>query len=145
MAQGIAPLRKSDLVRLLSGSVMSQQEIAQLVSRNCLTFAPTDRDRAAFRRRGAEPPVLGAIDGCRRRATRPAPARVPPPPRAVATAPVATQPPPAPAPAVRTPPVARVSADRSGFVAGGGQSGPAGVRPARAPGVGARGTPGGGP
>jgi len=52
-----------------------QQEIAQLVSRNCLTFAPTDRDRADFRRLGAEAPVLAAIDGCGRRATRPAPAR----------------------------------------------------------------------
>jgi len=132
VVQGIAPLRKSDLVRLLSGSVMSQQEIAQLVSRNCLTFAATDRDRADFRRLGAEAPVLAAIDGCARRAARPTRVRVPP--RAVVTPPVATQPPPPPppAPAVRTPPVARVSADRSGFVAGGGQSGPAGVRLPRA-------------
>src|SRR6185369_5776452 len=29
ITQGIAPLRKSDLVRLLSGSVMSQEEMAQ--------------------------------------------------------------------------------------------------------------------
>ena len=129
VAQGVAPLRKSDLVRLLSGSVMTQQEIAQLVSRNCLTFAPTDRDRQDFRRLGAETPVLGAVDGCARRATRPAPSRpvaiqrpLPSPPSSPSPAP----------PAVRTPPPARVSPDRSGFVAGGGQSGPAGARLPRA-------------
>lgn len=140
VTQGVAPLRKSDLVRLLSGSVMSQQEIAQLVSRNCLTFTPTDRDRSDFRRLGAEDPVLAAMDGCARRAThaRPAPARP------VATRPAATPtpiptltptpPPSTPSPTVRTPPPppARVSADRSGFVAGGGQSGPAGLRLPRA-------------
>jgi len=123
-AQGIAPLRKSDLVRLLSGSVMSQQEIAQLVRRNCLTFAPTDRDRADFRRLGAEPPVIAAVDGCARRAARPAP--VP------ARASPALSPPPSPAPTVRPPPPPRVSPERSGFVAGGGQSGPAGQRLPRA-------------
>ena len=141
MVQGVAPLRKSDLVRLLSGSVMSQQEIAQLVTRNCLTFTPSDRDRSDFRLLGAEPPVLAAVDGCARRATRPAPKPVPPPPRAVATQPVA--PPPAakpplaappPASVVRLPPAppAHISAERSGFVAGGGQSGPAGTRVPRA-------------
>jgi len=129
MAQGIAPLRKSDLVRLLSGSVMSQQEIAQLVRRNCLTFAPTDRDRSDFRRLGAEAPVLEAVDGCARRATRPPPT----PLRPAATRPVTPPPtPPAPSPTVRVPPPARVSSDRSGFVAGGGQSGPAGLRLPRA-------------
>jgi len=135
--QGAAPLRKSDLVRLLSGSVMSQQEIAQLVSRNCLTFAPTDRDRSDFRRLGAEAGVLAAIDGCARRTTRPALASAPvvPPPRP--RTPVAQPPPSAPSPSpppVRTTPpaAARVSPDRSGFVAGGGQNGPAGGRLPRA-------------
>jgi hypothetical protein len=130
LAQGVAPLRKSDLVRLLSGSVMSQQEIAQLVSRNCLTFAPTDRDRSDFRRLGAEAPVLAAMDGCARRAARPARAAVRP--RAVAPPPAATVLAPPPGPVVRTPPPARVSAERSGFMAGGGQSGPAGGRLVRA-------------
>ena len=121
VAQGIAPLRKSDIVRLLSGSVMTQQEIAQLVSRNCLTFTPTDRDRQDFRRLGAEAPVLGAMDACARRAARPAPTRPPQP----------VSPPPSPVlPVVRTPP--RVSAERSGFVAGRGQSGPAHTRLPRA-------------
>ena len=132
VVQGAAPLRKSDLVRLLSGSVMSQPEIAQLVSRNCLTFAPTDRDRSDFRRLGAEAAVLAAIDGCARRTTRPALASAPAPrPRP----PVAQSPPTTPAPpAVRTPPppTARASSERSGFVAGGGQNGPAGVRLPRA-------------
>lgn len=137
VAQGIAPLRKSDLVRLLSGSVMSQQEIAQLVRRNCLTFTPTERDRSDFRRLGAEPPVLAAMDACARRATRlpprPAtPVATPTPP--VVTRPTATPPPPVSGPPVRPPPPppVRVSADRSGFVAGGGQGGPAGQRLPRA-------------
>jgi hypothetical protein len=116
LMQGVAPLRKSDLVRLLSGSVMSQQEIAQLVTRNCLTFTPTDRDRADFRLLGAEAPVLAAVDGCARRASRPAPT------------PIATRPPAAPP----LPPPVRVSPERSSFVAGGGQSGPAGMRLPRA-------------
>jgi len=136
VAQGIAPLRKSDLVRLLSGSVMSQQEIAQLVSRNCLTFTPTERDRSDFRRLGAEAPVLAAMDACARRATRPPPRPATPaatPTRPVVTRPTATPPPPAPAAPVRpSPPPVRVSADRSGFVAGGGQGGPAGQRLPRA-------------
>jgi len=130
LVQGVAPLRKSDLVRLLSGSVMSQQEIAQLVTRNCLTFTPTDRDRADFRLLGAEAPVLDALDGCARRATRPRPK--PAAARPVATQPAAAVPASAPTPAPRpspsSPPPARVAADRSGFVAGGGQAGPAGVR-----------------
>jgi hypothetical protein len=128
VVQGAAPLRKSDLVRLLSGSVMSQPEIAQLVSRNCLTFAPTDRDRSDFRRLGAEAPVLAAIDGCARRTTRPALASAP------VALPVAKRPPSALSPPVRTtpPPPTRASPERSGFVAGGGQNGPAGVRLPRA-------------
>ena len=131
VAQGTAPLRKSDLVRLLSESAVTQQEIAQLVSRNCLTFSPTDRDRQDFRRLGAEAPVLAAVDACARRAAR----AVAAPPRPIATRsspPPPTSPPPAPArPAVRTPPPPRVSEERSGFVAGGGQSGAAGTRLAR--------------
>lgn len=136
LAQGVAPLRKSDLVRLLSGSVMSQQEIAQLVGRNCLTFDPTERDRQDFRRLGAEAPVLAALDGCARRAAaraarpaRPTPGTIPAVARPVPTQPPVAVPPP---PVVRTPPPVRLSAERSGFVAGGGQSGAAGTRVPRA-------------
>ena len=115
VGQGIEPLRKSDLVRLLSGPGLSQGELAQLVSRNCLTFDPTDRDRTDFLRLGADRALLVAVDGCARRAAaRRAPASRPTPP-----------PPPPPSPP--TP-----SAERSGFVAGGGQRGPAGARLPRA-------------
>jgi hypothetical protein len=123
LAQGVAPLRKSDLVRLLSGSVMSQEEMAQLVRRNCLSFVPTERDRADFQRLGAEAPMLAAVDACARRAHRVA---APPP------APVTQSTPPPQPPPPRAPPPVHVSPDRSGFVAGGGQSGPAGQRLPRA-------------
>jgi hypothetical protein len=123
LAQGVAPLRKSDLVRLLSGSVMSQEEMAQLVRRNCLSFTPTDRDRADFQRLGAEAPMLAAVDACARRAPR---VTAPPPARVTQSTPPPQPPPP------RAPPPAHVSPDRSGFVAGGGQSGPAGQRLPRA-------------
>src|SRR5919197_5146278 len=65
--QGTAPLRKSDLVRLLSGAGMSPLELAQLVRRNCLTFDPTARDRTDLRLLGAEPSLLAAVDECARR------------------------------------------------------------------------------
>ncbi|HEV8265051.1 MAG TPA: Ig-like domain-containing protein [Gemmatimonadales bacterium] len=137
--QGVAPLRKSDLVRLLSGSAMTQQEVAQLVSRNCLTFDPTERDRQDLLRLGAEPAVLAAVDACARR--RAAAARRPPPPVSAPAAPgpVPTRAPsplpvPAPSSIARPPsvPTRRVSAERSAFVAGGGQSGSAGAQLPRA-------------
>ena len=123
--QGSAPLRKSDLVRLLSGAGMSTAELAELVRRNCLTFQPTDRDRNDFRLLGAEAPLLAAVDGCARRH---APRRTSPKP-------------PAPAPPPPPPPQAviqvqrilvKVSAERSGFVSGGGQRGSAGSQLPRA-------------
>ena len=64
---GAAPLRKSDLVRLLSGSVMSSVELVELVSRNCLTFQPTDRDRNDLRMLGADASLLAVVDECTRR------------------------------------------------------------------------------
>lgn len=138
--QGVAPLRKSDLVRLLSGSAMTQQEVAQLVSRNCLTFDPTERDRQDLLRLGAEPAVLRAVDACARRraasARRPPPVSTPTPARTSTPLPVVPQPRPATPPssvATRpSAPVRRVSAENSGFVAGGGQSGSAGARLPRA-------------
>ena len=110
---GPAPLRKSDLVRLLSGSVMAPAELRQLVRRNCLTFDPTDRDRHDFRLLGADAALLAAVDDCARRAaTRPAPRQPPPPPR--------------------PPPSSIASATRSGFLSGGGQRGSAGAQLPRA-------------
>ncbi|MFN2570532.1 MAG: Ig-like domain-containing protein [Gemmatimonadales bacterium] len=120
--QGAAPLRKSDLVRLLSGAVMAPPELAQLVRRNCLSFAPTERDRSDFSRLGAEASLLAAVDDCGRRAA----ARAMVPIRAVAAhVPAAPLPPPRsismPARSIR------VAAERSGFVSGGGQRGSAGA------------------
>src|SRR2546427_12913072 len=69
VTQGAAPLRKSDLVRLLSASAMSSVELAQFVGRNCLTFEPTERDRTDFRRLGADRALLDAVDRCARRTT----------------------------------------------------------------------------
>src|SRR5438445_10698833 len=88
VTQGAAPLRKSDLVRLLSASAMSSVELAQFVRRNCLTFEPTERDRTDFQRLGADRALLDAVDRCARRTTvtpvvaPPRPPRPPPPPPA---------------------------------------------------------------
>jgi hypothetical protein len=129
--QGTAPLRKSDLVRLLSGSVMSTAELTQLVRRNCLTFHLTDRDRNDLRLLGAEASLLAAIDDCaRREASHRIVTRRPPPPRAPPAPPAV---PPAPPPVLqikRIVPV--VSAERSGFVSGGGQRGSVGTQLPRA-------------
>jgi hypothetical protein len=133
-----APLRKSDLVRLLSGggTEMSAGELVQLVRRNCLTFQPTSRDRNDLQLMGADQALLAAMDECARRKTprRPPPVTVtrtpirPPP-----TAPPASIPPPTP-PAVFQ--VQRIevhaSAERSGFVSGGGQRGTVGAQLTRA-------------
>jgi hypothetical protein len=121
--QAVAPLRKSDVVRLLSGAAMTPVELARLVRRNCLTFVPTERDRTDFQRLGADRTLLDAMNDCGRRpaTTRPAP---PPPPRPVTVAP-------APPPQPRAIP-ARVSAERSSFVSGGGQRGNAGSQLPRA-------------
>jgi hypothetical protein len=134
--QGSAPLRKSDLVRLLSGAVMSPVELARLVRHNCLTFEPTDRDRNDFRLLGADASLLSAVDDCARRKTAQRTVRTPSRP------PSAPPPPPAPPPRPLTPSppvvlqvqriVVRVSAERSGFVSGGGQRGSAGAQLPRA-------------
>jgi hypothetical protein len=132
-----APLRKSDLVRLLSGAMMSSPELAQLVSRNCLTFDPTERDKNDLRLLGADSAMLTAVNACARRAPArrtmaprvttaralhtPRITHVSPPSPPAAPPPVvpASAPPPTPAPA-------RAASERSGFVSGGGQRGPAG-------------------
>jgi hypothetical protein len=133
--QGTAPLRKSDLVRLLSDAVLAPVELAQLVRRTCLTFAPTDRDRNDFRLLGADASLLAAVDDCGRRKEPRRTAAVTPV-RTTPRSPSAPQPPP---PAPQPPPVfqvqrviVRVSAERSGFVSGGGQRGSAGTQLPRA-------------
>jgi len=121
-----APLRKSDLVRLLSGAELSAGELAQLVRRNCLTFDPTSRDRNDLQLMGADGTLLAAVDECaRRKAPRRAATRPPP------AAPPVTPPVPLPVFQVQRI-VVYVSAERSGFVSGGGQRGSAGAQLPRA-------------
>jgi hypothetical protein len=143
---GPVALRKSDLVRLLSGAMMSPVELAQLVRRNCLTFEPTDRDRNDLRLLGGDATLLAAVDDCARRKAprRPTPAtaqrtsRPPaaPPPSAVPPTPAAPAAPPTPAepaPVFQVQRiVVRVSPERSGFVSGGGQRASVGTRLPRA-------------
>ena len=90
-AQNTEPLRKTDLIRLLSGGTMSSAEIATLVQRNCLSFTPTARDRDNLTALGADSMLFARIDACNRRAT------------AVARPPVATPRPPPTAPTVKPP------------------------------------------
>ncbi len=106
--QGPAPLRKSDLVRLLSGAVMSPVELAEMVRRTCLTFQPTDRDRNDFRLLGADASLLAAVDDCGRRK---APRRTAVTPvRTTHRSPSAPSPPPPPPPPIPAaqPPVFQV-------------------------------------
>src|SRR5207237_8017726 len=103
-AQGTQPLRKVELVRLLGSRAMSKAQVASLVRRNCVTFRPSERDRADLRAAGADDVVFSAIDQClrARAASRPtappsAAAPAPAPPPASAPRPIL----PAPAPPLR--------------------------------------------
>jgi hypothetical protein len=95
LVQAPTPLRKTDLIRLLTGSTMTPAEIAAQVQKNCLAFTPTPRDRANLVALGADSLVLARIDACTRaraaalvRRPAPAPAApVTPPPAPVPVAP----------------------------------------------------------
>src|SRR5436190_3042615 len=63
-AQGTEPLRKTDLIRLLSNPVIRKAEVADLVRRNCLAFRPTERDWADLRDLGADADVMSSVGGC---------------------------------------------------------------------------------
>ncbi|HXE60121.1 MAG TPA: tetratricopeptide repeat protein [Gemmatimonadaceae bacterium] len=63
-AQSESALRKSDLVRYLTGSTYSKAEIAAIVRRNCLAFVPSDRDRKDLKQLGANDEVFREIDRC---------------------------------------------------------------------------------
>ena len=106
---GGEPLRKTDLVRLLSGLTLTPDELAALIRRRCLSFTPSGRDRSDFVALGADAAVLREIDGCVRRAAALGASEAPPPP----------------APPRR--PV--LSGVRSGFVLGVGQHAAAGTHP----------------
>ena len=62
--RGGEPLRKTDLVRLLSGVTLAPGELAALIHRSCLGFTPTSRDRADLVALGADRAVL-VCDGQR--------------------------------------------------------------------------------
>ena len=100
-AQGTQPLRKVELVRLLGSRAMSKAQVASLVRRNCVTFRPSERDRADLRAAGADDALFTAIDQCLRaraasRPTAPPSAAAPAPPPPVAPAPRPMVPAPAP-------------------------------------------------
>src|SRR5207253_9347821 len=102
--QGTQPLRKAELVRLLATKTRSRADVMALVRRNCVTFRPSERDRADLRAAGADDALLAAIDQClrARAAARPnAPAPPPPPPPPPPAAPPAPRPPPPPAAPLR--------------------------------------------
>src|SRR5207247_4707840 len=63
-AQRTAPLRQTDLVRLLANPMIRKGEVADLVRRNCLAFRPTERDWADLRDLGADADVMSSIGGC---------------------------------------------------------------------------------
>src|SRR5438067_13835049 len=63
-AQGTEPLRKTDLIRLLSNPIIRKGEVADLVRRNCLAFRPTERDWADLRVLGADADVMSSVGGC---------------------------------------------------------------------------------
>lgn len=70
-AQEAEPLQKSDLIRLLTGTTYSRDEVAGIIRQSCLSFTPTPRDRADFQALGADQGVLAAIDECGRRPAGP--------------------------------------------------------------------------
>ena len=95
-SQGTSPLRKAELVRLLATGALKQRDIAALVRRNCVTFRPSERDRAELRAAGADDEVLAAVDQCLRARL----ARAAPPPSRPSPPPPRPRPRPAPAPVV---------------------------------------------
>lgn len=59
-----APLTKSELIRLLSGTTYTDAEIEGIVRRSCLSFEPTRRDWESFRELGAGDDLVAAIRAC---------------------------------------------------------------------------------
>jgi hypothetical protein len=119
-AQGRAPLRKTDLIRLLTGSALSHAEIADLVRQNCLSFTPTSRDRQDLIDLGADIAIMRQVDGCRGKVPAPAPVPTRTSPPAVHTAPPAT---PSASPAAVPAAAPAPWPDHTAFVSGTGQRG----------------------
>src|SRR5206468_11074918 len=88
---GTQPLRKTDVIRLLSNPLISKSEVAELIRRNCIAFRPTPRDWADLRDFGADAEVLSSLGGCTSAPAAQRPAPTPPlaavllPPRVSAT------------------------------------------------------------
>lgn len=79
-----AALRKSDLVRYLTGTTYTKGEIATIIRRSCLAFVPSDRDRQDLRGLGADDEIFHAIDRCVSNGNRPVAERSAPAPAATA-------------------------------------------------------------
>ena len=72
-AQGTDPLRKTDLIRLLTANTQTLPQIVAMVRRSCVSFTPTARDRQDLAELGGDTTLLRAIDQCvRGRAVTPA-------------------------------------------------------------------------
>jgi tetratricopeptide (TPR) repeat protein len=78
--QDTSPLRKSDLVRFLTGTTYTKSEVASIVRRSCLAFVPTSRDRQDLRQLGADEAIFHEIDVCVRNGNRVVASRTPPAP-----------------------------------------------------------------
>lgn len=63
-AQEAAPLTRSDLVRMLSGTTYTPDEVAEIVQRSCVSFEPSDADYERFRELGANQAVVDAVRAC---------------------------------------------------------------------------------
>jgi TonB family protein len=66
VAQDAGPLLKTDLVRMLVASNYTTDEVVRIVRMSCVSFRPSDRDRADLGDLPGGPQVLAAIDRCRR-------------------------------------------------------------------------------
>ncbi len=75
LGQAPAPLRKTDLVRLLTNPSLSKGEVANRIRAACLAFDPTGRDRMDLITLGADAAVMAQISECVRRKTAEASAR----------------------------------------------------------------------
>ena len=76
-AQDTGPLRKTDLVRLLTANTQTLPQIVARVQRSCVSFTPTARDRTDLVALGGDTTLLKAIDTCvRNRVITPAPTTV---------------------------------------------------------------------
>jgi hypothetical protein len=67
IVQGTVPLKKSDLIRLLSTATLAPAEIADLVQRRCVSFTPSARDKADLRALGADGGLMRRLDECARK------------------------------------------------------------------------------